>query len=54
MVNTNWGPGPLNTNWGPGLINTNWGPGAVNTNWGSGQGLGAKERAGGRNTKTLK
>ena len=47
-VNTHWGPGPVNTNWGPGPVNTNLVPEPVNTNWGPEPGLGAKQRAGGR------
>ena len=49
-INPNWGPVPTNTNWGPAPVNTSWGPGPVNTNWGPGPGLGlgAKQRAGGR------
>ena len=60
-VNTNKGPGPVNTNWGvvllnanfgPRPVNTNWRPGPVNTNWGPG--LGAKQRAWGREIQTPK
>ena len=49
-VNTRWGPGPVNTNLAPGPVNISWGPGPVNTRWGPR--MGAKQRAGGRETQT--
>ena len=47
-VDANLVPGPVNTNLVPGPVNTNLVPEPVNTNWGPEPGLGAKQRAGGR------